>query len=328
MVDMDQNKKLFSILVICYNHEKYIDDAIKSVLEQTYDNIELIICDDYSKDNSWKIIQTYLPELNRKFSRVVAFQNTENLGLIKSLNKMILESKGEIIFNLSGDDMMLKDYAWDVINTSMKYPNASVFASDGFFVEEESKYSDIDITKLTSFYIEKPDLCKETLFERMYWSNRLYATGVSLKRELFNKFGFYDANIFIEDWEYWLRISLTGETEFVYIDKKNVLYRKNPNSVSSTEKNEEFIERRLSFLNESEKILEKYATNVEISIYANRKWKLLLDKWEFYKINVPKDKKKFMKNELSPFVKKYGRLLGMRKIITYLHFCCISYLFE
>ena len=111
---LDHNVGVFSVLISCYNHEKYIDDAIQSVLAQTYDNIEIIICDDYSPDNSWSLIQSAIPELEKRFRRVVAFRNDSNKGLIFSLNKMLKETEGDVIFLLSGDDMMKESYALDL----------------------------------------------------------------------------------------------------------------------------------------------------------------------------------------------------------------------
>ena len=120
------DKELFSLLIMCYNHEKYIKDAIQSVLAQTYDNIEIIICDDSSKDRSWEQIQTFLPELRKRFKRVVAFRNSSNMGMILSYNKMIKETNGTIIYCLSGDDMVAPCYVADIINASVEYPTEHV----------------------------------------------------------------------------------------------------------------------------------------------------------------------------------------------------------
>lgn len=68
-VASDYVKGLVSLLLTCYNHEKFIGDAIESVLAQTYDNIEIIICDDFSTDHSWEIIQSFVPELQKRFHR-------------------------------------------------------------------------------------------------------------------------------------------------------------------------------------------------------------------------------------------------------------------
>lgn len=64
-------QQLVSICIPCYNHEKYLDDCLKSILKQTYKKIELIIIDDKSSDRSVQIIRKYLPKLNKKLQRVV-----------------------------------------------------------------------------------------------------------------------------------------------------------------------------------------------------------------------------------------------------------------
>lgn len=316
---MDYNEKLFSLAIICYNHEKYVEDAIQSVLAQTYDNIEIIICDDASMDNSWDIIQSFIPELQRRFSRVTAFQNACNIGLIPSLNKMIEMVRGTIVYFMSGDDMLAENYSTDIMHACAEYPEASVFVTDGYRVDEQVKYSELEVSLLTPFYTIKPDLCKDTLFDRLFLGNVIFAPGTSVKREVYDKFGKYDVNICIEDLEYWLRISRTKETEFIYIDKKDVFYRKNPNSVSSVVNNEHFIERRRCFLKAEEQIIDKYGVYVERDVYIRRKWKCLLAEREFYLFNIPKEESIVIRKRMIPFVIRNLRVLGVRVLLTWIH---------
>lgn len=314
---LDYKASIFSVLISCYNHEKYINDALQSVLAQTYDNIELIICDDYSPDNSWSLIQSAIPELKKRFGRVVAFQNESNKGLIYSLNKMIGAVEGDVIFLLSGDDMMAKDYASDIVHACIEHPEASAFVTDGYWVEDNDRYREIDLSGLKPFYEKKPDLRKDTLFERLYWENPIFAPGVSLRKEVYDKFGLYDVDNFIEDWEYWLRITRTKETEFLYIDKKDVFYRKNPNSVSSKVNNEQYVERWLRFLDAREKIIDKYGVYVGKEEYVKRKWAFMLEEDRFYQLNIPKEEKVILKKKWWSFVKKNRKELGWKKIVIF-----------
>lgn len=323
---MNQDKIIFSVLIICYNHEKYIEDAIKSVLAQTYRNIEIVICDDFSTDNSWEIIHAYMPELLKEFGRVVAFRNTKNLGLTMSLNKMILETNGTIIYALSGDDMISENYVTDIVNAYIEHPEVAVFVTNGLWVEEEVKYSEFDISSLDPFYTERPDFCKDTLFERLYWQNCIFAPGASLRKEIFAQFGLYDTNICIEDLEYWLRISLTKEIGFLYIDKTDVFYRKNPNSASSTVKNEHFLERFLLYLDANEKIIDKYGPYVKRDEYIKRKWAFLLEELTFYKRNIPQNERKILKEKIGPFIKKNWIMLGWKQLTMYYHIYILSLL--
>jgi glycosyltransferase involved in cell wall biosynthesis len=94
---------LVSILVPNYNYAKYIDEAIKSVLHQTYSNFEVIICDDGSKDNSCEIIEKYV----QNDSRVKLIRKT-NGGVASALNAAYREAKGEIISILDADDIWVE----------------------------------------------------------------------------------------------------------------------------------------------------------------------------------------------------------------------------
>ncbi len=92
---------LVSVIISTFNGEKYIKRAIESVLSQTYGNIELIIIDDCSTDNTSEIIFGY----SRKDSRIVILKNETNIGSYKSLNKAIRISRGKYIANLDDDDI-------------------------------------------------------------------------------------------------------------------------------------------------------------------------------------------------------------------------------
>ena len=76
---MNDNNPLVSVLIPAYNHEKYVQDAIKSIMEQTYQNIELIVIDDGSKDSTWQKIQDMKSECEKRFTRV-HFETKQNEG--------------------------------------------------------------------------------------------------------------------------------------------------------------------------------------------------------------------------------------------------------
>lgn len=94
---------LVSVLMPAYNAEKYITEAIESILNQTYKNFEFIIIDDCSTDKTWKIIQKY----QKKDQRIIIFRNKENLNLGKTLNLGINNAKGKYIARMDADDISL-----------------------------------------------------------------------------------------------------------------------------------------------------------------------------------------------------------------------------
>lgn len=96
---------LVSIIMPSYNSEKYVLDSINSVKNQTYQNWELLIIDDCSKDNSVAIIR----EAMKQDERIKLFENQKNEGAALTRNKGIMESKGRFICFLDSDDLWNKD---------------------------------------------------------------------------------------------------------------------------------------------------------------------------------------------------------------------------
>ena len=89
-----------SVLMSVYNDEKTLERSIESILKQTFKNFELLINDDSSTDDSFKIIKNF----SNIDNRIKFFQNENNTGLTKSLNKLIRQSSGEFIARQDSDD--------------------------------------------------------------------------------------------------------------------------------------------------------------------------------------------------------------------------------
>ena len=98
---MNINNQFVSIILAVFNSENYLENSIKSILNQTYKNFEFIIINDGSTDNSDEIIKSY----QIKDQRIMYLINKENIGLTRSLIKAIEKSKGEIIFRQDADEI-------------------------------------------------------------------------------------------------------------------------------------------------------------------------------------------------------------------------------
>ncbi len=94
-----------SVLIPAYNAEKYLGEAIDSILNQTFTDFECIVIDDCSTDNTWKIIQEYA----KKDSRIVGVQNEKNLGIAGNRNKLKKLAKGEYIMWQDADDISMQN---------------------------------------------------------------------------------------------------------------------------------------------------------------------------------------------------------------------------
>ena len=102
--------KKFSIIISAYNIETYIERAIKSVLEQTFENYELIIVNDCSKDKTLEKIQNFKDE------RIIVINNEKNVGLGAVRNIGIAKAQGEYIVHLDGDDALYENTTLEKID--------------------------------------------------------------------------------------------------------------------------------------------------------------------------------------------------------------------
>lgn len=96
---------LISVVMTSYNYGKYISEAIDSVLAQTFSDLELIIVDDASEDNSKDIIHSYM----NKYARIKAIFHQENLGISRTVNDGWNAASGKFIASISSDDIWASD---------------------------------------------------------------------------------------------------------------------------------------------------------------------------------------------------------------------------
>ena len=102
---MNKFKCKVTVIMAVYNEENYIEKAILSIEEQTIDDIELIVCDDASSDETYRI----LLELEKKYSNIILIRNKSNKGLAYSLNRCIEIANGEYLARMDADDVSLPE---------------------------------------------------------------------------------------------------------------------------------------------------------------------------------------------------------------------------
>lgn len=110
---MNESMKI-SIIIPVYNSEKYIEKCLDSVFDQTYQNFEVIIINDGSKDNSDSIIREY----KKKYNNKITYINQENIGVAKTRNKAIKMATGDYIAFIDNDDFIDKDYLQVLVENS------------------------------------------------------------------------------------------------------------------------------------------------------------------------------------------------------------------
>ena len=114
---MSDKKSYVSVIMSSYNSINTIEEAIESIINQTYKNLELLIMDDCSEDGSFEKIDYY----KNKYKNIKVFRNKKNLGLTKSLNLLIKNSSGEYIARQDADDLSFKKRIEEQVKEMNKY---------------------------------------------------------------------------------------------------------------------------------------------------------------------------------------------------------------
>ena len=216
----DKKSPLVSVIVPSYNHEKYIEETIESIVNQTYKNIELIVIDDGSKDNSVQILE----ELSKKYNFNLITQ--ENKGLSRTLNKGIKLSKGKYICLCASDDILVLNKLEIQVN----------------FMENNPQYA-IVYGKKINFYqnglkrhINNKNFRSGNIFNDLFLQKfSIPAVSIMYKKIIFEEVGGFDTDLAVEDFDMALRIA--KKYEIGYIDEYFYYYRvHDSNTINDTDK--------------------------------------------------------------------------------------------
>lgn len=237
--------KLVSILIPCYNHEQFLDDCLESILAQDYANIELLICDDCSPDNSYAKILSYEQRLKARFPRVEILKNEVNCGVTKNVNRMLAMAKGDYIKTIASDDAMAPNAIGEMARYLQSNPNTDVVVANGVKVSEQERYP--QFTPQGKIYDAAPDFSPEGFFLRVARCNPISAPAAMVRMEVYKQFGMYDETVKIEDLEFWLRCLKDGGCRFGFLDADLLYYRINANSMTSATGNAGLARRRKVF---------------------------------------------------------------------------------
>jgi glycosyltransferase involved in cell wall biosynthesis len=210
-----------SIIIAVYNQELFLEECIKSALNQTYKDIEIIVVNDGSTDNSGKILE--------KYSNVISIINKENGGVSSAYNMGIKSMNGEWMKTLDSDDILLPNaieffvnYIKSIKNSDSKifYTNYDVINEDGEKKYEfmEPNYNDLDDFEANTLLLDHMSGVPVTRFYH---------------KSIFKKYGFFNENIRLaEDYEFTLRLCLLYGCRLHLIPEITSKYRRHSNQAT------------------------------------------------------------------------------------------------
>lgn len=196
----NQAQPLVSVIIASYNHAHYIEQTIDSVMQQTYPNLELLVIDDGSKDNSVEV----LTRLQKKHGFDLLIQ--ENKGLSRTLNEAIARAKGEFVVSFGSDDIMLPERIATQVAYIKDKPEVGICASNMDLIDGEGNLYPDNKQK------HRNDPFRRLDFDDVFLQRKPGAMAATLmfRKEAFDKVGGFDPDIRLEDVYIMLAITHAG----------------------------------------------------------------------------------------------------------------------
>ena len=248
---MSQEKALISIIIPVYKVEKYLEKCIQSVINQTYENLQIILVDDGSPDNCGKICDEYAKKDHR-----IEVIHKSNGGLSDARNKGLEIAKGEYIGFVDSDDYIEADM-YEVLYNLLKQYNADVSICN-FYTVSQGKIAIKNADNGINEY-NRIEILKEILLDRNIQS---YAWNKLYKKELFDEIK-YPIGKKYEDigttfylLEKCNKVVVTGKSEYYYINRQDSIV----NNVTESTITDyiELIMQRYDYIEENIKELSSY----------------------------------------------------------------------
>jgi len=235
-----------SIVIPSYNKGKYIEETLKSIITQSYNNFEVIIQDGGSTDNSVEIIEKYA----KKYPEQIQWVSQKDGGQLDAINKGMKKATGDILAFINADDTYEKRAFEIIVKACEQNPSALWFAGQGRVVNAMGK----EIAKYVTAY--KNLLLKINNYDLLLIVNYLMQPSVFITREAYDKYGpFMGTKKFVMEYDLWLKL---GKVQMPIIISENLSkFRFEPNTISAKQSR--------ILLQEDHEVVKKYTSNFIIS---------------------------------------------------------------
>lgn len=216
---------LVSVCIPVYNCENFIAESINSVINQNYDNLEIIVIDNNSTDSTFQIVESFGKKL-------LALKNNINIGMANNWNECILQCKGDYIKILPADDYLYENCISNQIELFLNSEiNISIVSSSRHLITSDGKkLLRIGLKDYSKrMYFNKDEILKKCFLNG---TNIIGEPGaVLIKMSAIKKTGFFNGDFgYVVDLDYWLRLLNHGSLGYIY--EPQVVFRLNEYSDS------------------------------------------------------------------------------------------------
>lgn len=191
--------------MLCYNQARYVIECLEAVKAQNYPNLELIINDDASQDDSVAVIESWLArnKVPHQF-----FKSQTNQGICHSLNKTLNSATGKYVTGIAADDVWLPGKILTQVEIMEKLPaKVGVIYGEALQMDETGKPLSLTFTQADGRTRHLEAMPTGNIQVALWRDNFIAPMTTLIRRECFERVGTYDESLFAEDWDMWLRIS-------------------------------------------------------------------------------------------------------------------------
>lgn len=218
---------LVTVICVSYNHAAFVVEALESVKQQTYPNIEMIIVDDGSSDTSAELIDRWV-----KQNPTAQFLNLKtNRGYCQAFNVGLGEAKGDYIIDFATDDVMLPEKITEQVAYFQTLDDSyGVVFTDADYVDKNGKFLRSHFS-----YLQEKNLLKQIpqgdVYSDVLKTYFIPSPTLMTKASVLKSLGGYDETLAYEDFDFWVRAS--REFKYAYLPKNLMKIRRNINSMST-----------------------------------------------------------------------------------------------
>lgn len=218
---------LVTVICLCYNQRKWVEEAVDSVLHQSYKNIQFILVDDASTDDS----QTVIKRIQKQYPHIRTILLGTNQGNCRAFNTAIQEARGSFIIDFAADDVMAGDRIEKQVGLFAQLDEGyGVIFTDAHYIDSRGSFIRGHYEYLRNKHllstVPEGDVYRDVL--RRYF---IASPTMMIRKKVFDTLNGYDESLAYEDFDFWVRAA--RYFKFAFLNEPLTLIRRSGNSMSS-----------------------------------------------------------------------------------------------